>query len=113
MRRLARARRRRAHADRYCKLRRAPVDRYASLLEIAKLLLTQGDTAGVAETILRRLLDLAGADRGFVVVREDESFEVKIDVHFDRAAATSDERRFSRRLVREVIDSRELFLSQD
>jgi len=68
-------------------------------IEIAKLLLAQEDDVQTAEVLLRRMLDLTGADRGFVVAREGEHFTPKFAVQFD-AAADDQAARFSRSLVR-------------
>jgi len=68
-------------------------------VEIAKLLLAQEDEVQTAEVLLRRTLDLTGADRGFVVAREGEHFTPKFAVQFD-AAADDQAARFSRSLVR-------------
>src|SRR5262245_34393941 len=63
------------------------------LLEIAKRLLG-GDDGSTPETIVRSAIETANADRGFVVVREGESFEPRFHVRFDRAAVSAEERRF-------------------
>jgi Nif-specific regulatory protein/two-component system response regulator HydG len=77
------------------------------LLEIIGVLASEADVDAMARLLLERLLTLSGATRGFVVVREGESYVDKFDVGFDRSAVCTAERRFSRALVRLAIDSRE------
>ncbi len=89
------------------------MDTYASLFDLAKLLLSEDGTDSVADTVLRKLVELAPAERGFVVVREGGAFEVKRDVRFERGHVSTEDRRVSRRLVRQVIDTGEPFVSQN
>ncbi len=71
-------------------------------VEIAKLLLTQEDDVLAAEVLLRQMLDLTGADRGFVVARWGDQFEPRFAVQFD-AGADDEVARFSRSLVRAAL----------
>jgi Nif-specific regulatory protein/two-component system response regulator HydG len=88
------------------------VDRYASLLEVAKLLLAADGQARAAQAILERVFALCDADRGFIVVRRGEGFDVALDIAFDRGSVSKEERRFSRSLVRRALESRQPILSQ-
>ena len=90
-----------------------PVDAYTSLLDVAKLLLSEEDADRTAATLVGRLVEVCDADRGFIVVREKGSFEQKFDVRYDRERVPEDERRFSRSLVRRAIEKRETIVSQD
>jgi transcriptional regulator with GAF, ATPase, and Fis domain len=83
-----------------------PLDR--ELFEISKILLAESDYERLTEVLLRRILQAAGADRGFLVVREEGSFQEKFAVEYDRERVAPPERRFSRTLVREAIESRSL-----
>jgi transcriptional regulator with GAF, ATPase, and Fis domain len=76
---------------------------YASLLDIAKHLLAEGEPDRTAETILRRVVEFSRADRGFIVVREGKSYEEKFAVRFDAGAGSGQDRRVSRSLVRRAI----------
>jgi Nif-specific regulatory protein/two-component system response regulator HydG len=80
-----------------------PLDR--ELFEVSKVLLAESDSDKTTEIVLRRLVETAGADRGFVVVREDGAFEQKLGVRYDRERVPPPERRFSRTLVREAIQT--------
>jgi transcriptional regulator with GAF, ATPase, and Fis domain len=81
------------------------VDLYRSLFEMSKLLLSQEDGEKTAEVLLRRVLEATGAERGFIVVRQGETYEQKFDVRYDRAWASPEERRFSRSLVRQALET--------
>ncbi|MFO0552544.1 MAG: sigma 54-interacting transcriptional regulator [Polyangiaceae bacterium] len=71
-------------------------------VDIAKLLLAQQDEVRTAEVLLTRMLELTGADRGFVVAREGDQFNPKFAVRFDTAADDAPAR-FSRSLVRQAL----------
>jgi Nif-specific regulatory protein/two-component system response regulator HydG len=75
----------------------------SSLLEIAKLLLGEEQSDRTAEGILHRVMDVTGASRGFIVVREGKSFEQRFEVRFEPNSVSGDERRFSSSLVRQSI----------
>lgn len=84
---------------------------YPSLLEIAKALLAEEGDETAPEILLRRVLEATGTDRGFIVVREGDSYEEKFDIRFDRSAMTSAARQFSRSLVRQAIETRQIIHS--
>jgi transcriptional regulator with GAF, ATPase, and Fis domain len=76
---------------------------YEDLYEISKLLLAEDDAERAPEVLLRRLVERCGAETGFVVVREDGSYQQKFEVGEERGRRSEPERRFSRTLVREAI----------
>jgi transcriptional regulator with GAF, ATPase, and Fis domain len=76
---------------------------YEDLYEISKLLLAEDDAERTPEVLLRRLVERCGAETGFVVVREDGSYQRKFEVGDERGGRSDPERRFSRTLVREAI----------
>jgi Nif-specific regulatory protein/two-component system response regulator HydG len=86
------------------------VELYPALLSIAKLLLSE-DGEKTPELLFRKVLEATGADRGFIVVREGDSFEQRFDVGFDRAEAPPGDRRFSRTVVRRAIKDQRLIHS--
>jgi Nif-specific regulatory protein/two-component system response regulator HydG len=81
---------------------------YEDLYEISKLLLAEEDAERTPEVLLRRLVERCGAETGFVVVREDGSYQQKFEVGGERERRSDLERRFSRTLVREAIATGEL-----
>jgi Nif-specific regulatory protein/two-component system response regulator HydG len=84
------------------------MDAYQELYRISKILLSEVDDEQTAERLLRRVVDQTGAERGFIVVREQGGYEQKFEHRYDRAAVSAAERRFSRTLVREAIEKRQL-----
>ena len=81
-----------------------------SILELARLLLRQEDDLAVAETLLRKILEVTGADRGFVVARDGQQFVSKFEVSID-SGADDDIARFSRGLVRGALERNEAIYS--
>ena len=86
---------------------------YRSLFDVAKLLLSEDSSERLAETLLGRVLEATGAERGFIVVREGERYEQKFNVRYDRGEVSKDEHRFSRTLVRRAIERGELIESSN
>jgi transcriptional regulator with GAF, ATPase, and Fis domain len=78
---------------------------YEELFQISKLLLAEEDDERTPEVLLRRIVERCGAETGFVVVREEGSFQQKFDVGYDREQLSASERRYSRTLVREAIET--------
>ncbi len=76
---------------------------YEDLYAISKLLLAEDDAARAPEVLLRRIVLQCGAETGFVVVREDGSYQQKFEVGLERGRQSDLARRFSRTLVREAI----------
>jgi transcriptional regulator with GAF, ATPase, and Fis domain len=76
---------------------------YEDLFQISKLLLAEDDSERTPEILLRRIVERCGAETGFVVVREDGSYQQKFEVGYDRERRSDTERRYSRTLVREAI----------
>jgi hypothetical protein len=60
-----------------------PLDFYPALLEISRLLLREDGGDGTAEVLLRRVVELTGADRGFIVVRDGDADEQRFEVAFN------------------------------
>ena len=84
---------------------------YRQLFEIAEILLAEDGYQATVETALRRLMVAARADRGFVVVREEGSYRQVFDVDYPSDEVSRPLRRFSRSLVREALEHRELIHS--
>jgi transcriptional regulator with GAF, ATPase, and Fis domain len=81
---------------------------YEELFQISKLLLAEGDYEKAAETLLRRIVERCGAETGFLVIREDGSYQQRFEVGGERDGRSDVERRFSRTLVREAIEKQSL-----
>jgi transcriptional regulator with GAF, ATPase, and Fis domain len=78
---------------------------YEELFQISKLLLAEENDERAPEILLRRIVERCGAETGFVVVREEGSFQQKFDVGYEREQRSAAERRYSRTLVREAIET--------
>jgi Nif-specific regulatory protein/two-component system response regulator HydG len=81
------------------------MDLYQELFHISKLLLAEEDDERAPELLLRRIVERCGAETGFVVVREEGSYQQKFEVGYDREQRSAVERRYSRSLVREAIEA--------
>ncbi|HEV7505627.1 MAG TPA: sigma 54-interacting transcriptional regulator [Thermoanaerobaculia bacterium] len=80
---------------------------YEELFQISKLLLAEEDDERTPEVLLHRILERCGAETGFVVVRENDSFQRKFEVGYDAGGRGDRERCFSTTLVREAIKTGE------
>src|SRR5262245_59659080 len=81
---------------------------YQELFRISKLLLAGPDDERAPELLLSRIVQVCGAETGFVVVREEGSYRQKFDVGYERDRRSEAERRYSRSLVREAIETGEV-----
>ncbi len=89
----------------------APVDLYQSLFHVARLLLSEDDGERTPEILFRHMLEATGAERGFIVVREGDTFEHRFDVRFGRDTVPRHVRSFSRSVVRRAIEARQMVVS--
>ena len=86
---------------------------YKLLYGISKTLHFETNQETLPQLLLNRVIEFTGSDKGFIVVREQGSFQEKYQVHFDREIVSARRRRFSRTLVREAIGSRKIIFSED
>jgi len=86
---------------------------YQSLYNISKLLQIETRQDSLPRTLLEQVISHTGADKGFIVVREEGSFQEKYHVHFDRDLISARKRRFSRTLIREAISTGAAIFSED
>ena len=80
---------------------------YEDLFQISKLLLAEDDDERTPEVLLRRIRERCGAETGFVVVRENGSFQQKFEVGYDEEGRGDRARCYSTTLVREAIKTGE------
>jgi Nif-specific regulatory protein/two-component system response regulator HydG len=78
------------------------------LLEVARLVLLQDEDPRLIERLFRRIMNVAGAHRGYVVTREGDGFVEKFELNFSRAGVSQAERRFSRTLVRTAMQEKDI-----
>lgn len=86
------------------------VEKYAALLEIAKLLLDGEEPDQTAQQLFHRLVTIAQADRGFIVVGRNGAFESELTVNL-ASEETTEQRRFSRSLIKMALDTRQPIVS--
>ena len=89
------------------------MDYYRSLFEIAKTIQFETRQDRLTRLLLERVIEFTGADKGFIVVRDQGSFQEKYHVHFDRDIISARKRKFSRTLVREAIRTAKIIFSED
>jgi Nif-specific regulatory protein/two-component system response regulator HydG len=85
---------------------------YPTLFEIAKLLLAE-DLEKTPEILLRRVLEFTGAERGFIVVHDGAGYAERFHVRFERSQLSEPQRRFSRSVVKRVLQTGQPFQSSD
>ncbi|KYF53948.1 Fis family transcriptional regulator [Sorangium cellulosum] len=86
---------------------------HASLLDIARLLLSEDDGESAPRELFRQVLEATSAEHGFIVVREGDEYVEKFDIDYERAELSSLDRRFSRSVVRLALASREVIHAAD
>jgi len=89
------------------------MDLYQALFEILKLIQTEQDQSTLPIHLLDRVVAFTQADRGFIVVREKETFEERYQIRFDQQRFSAQKRRFSRSLVREAVRGRKLIYTEE
>lgn len=89
------------------------MDFYKALFEIARTIHCEMDQDRLPRLLLERVIDFTAADKGFIVIKEQGSFQEKYHVHFDRDLISARKRKFSRTLVREAITKRRIIFSED
>ena len=87
------------------------MDAQAAMYEISKVLLDEDDDRRTPEQLLRRVLEQTGATCGFIVIREADAYALRFSVDYEGDALPNEDRRFSRTLVRQVIESKEIVCS--
>jgi len=78
---------------------------YQELFEVSRLLLSEGETERAGEALVQRVVEACGAEAGFLVVREDGSYQPRFEVGRSGLSRSSEERGFCSALVREAISS--------
>jgi len=86
------------------------VAHYEALHDIAKALLLDRCGSAPDRFILNRAIAFTHSDRGFIVVREQDSFQEKYQVHFDRTKISAQKAKFSQTAVKKAIACKEILL---
>ena len=86
---------------------------YHALYDISKTVQSQPDHQHLVQCLLDRVLAFTTAEKGFIVVREQGSFQEKYRVRYEGEGSHDPARQFSRSLVRRVIRSGETLTITD
>jgi len=83
------------------------------LVEASKAVLRVLETDQLLEVLMERTLELSGADRGFLMLAEDDELRFRTGRSFDRSQLEADDRRISLSVAEEVFRTRKPILSTD
>jgi transcriptional regulator with GAF, ATPase, and Fis domain len=83
------------------------------LVEITKHLAAEHNLKKLLEIIMDSMVELTGAERGFVILRERESLVVKVARNFDRESIRKPEFKVSHSVAEQVLQKGEPVLSAD
>ncbi|MBZ0298115.1 MAG: GAF domain-containing protein [Anaerolineae bacterium] len=82
--------------------------RFEALYNISRLLGSSLDLQVVLDQIMDAIIQLTGAERGFLMLRDDDGgLTVKVARNFDQQTLNSENFRFSRTIVNQVLDAGE------
>jgi signal transduction histidine kinase len=88
--------------------RRKKEGRFEALYNISRLLGSSLDLQVVLDQIMDAIIQLTGAERGFLMLRDDDGgLTVKVARNFDQQTLDSDKFKFSRTIVNQVLDTGE------
>jgi transcriptional regulator with GAF, ATPase, and Fis domain len=82
-----------------------PAEHLSLLYRVSRALLKEGEYGELLSGLLDALIEGLGADRGFVVVREDGEFRATAARNFHSDALSQAEEAFSRSIARSVMES--------
>jgi transcriptional regulator with GAF, ATPase, and Fis domain len=88
-------------------------DKLARLLEVAKLISSEHNLKRLLELILDSVIEMAGAERGFIILRERENLVIKVARNFDRESIRRPEFKVSHSVAERVLRDGKPVLSAD
>ena len=88
-------------------------DKLARLLEVAKLISSEHNLKRLLELIMDTVVELTGAERGFIILRERESLVIKVARNFDRESIRKPEFKVSHSVAERVLRDGRPVLSAD
>lgn len=86
---------------------------YRALFELLKTLQRESDHPSLAKMLLDKIIEATQAEKGFIVVKQEDDFQERYQVQFDPKLRSKHKHQFSRSLVREAIRQGESILSKD
>ncbi len=88
-------------------------DRLYRMLDINKLINSEHHVNQLLEVILDTVVELSGAERAFLILREDDTLRIRIARNFDREEIKKPEFKISHSIAEEVLRTGEPILSVD
>jgi signal transduction histidine kinase len=86
--------------------------RFEALYNVSLMLGTSLDTETVLKQVMDAIIQLTGAERGFVMLRDDDGeLQVKVARNYDQQTLTSEHFRYSRTIANYVMDKGEAILT--
>jgi signal transduction histidine kinase len=87
-------------------------ERFASLYNLSRSIGSSLDLQVVLDQAMDAIIELTGAERGFLMLRDDDGqLEVKAARNLDQQTLTSDQFKYSRSVVSQVLDSGESIMT--
>ncbi len=83
------------------------------MLEVSQILTSEHNPKKLLELIMDSVIELTGAERGFVILKERESLAIKVARNFDRESIRRPEFKVSHSVAEEVIRTGNPLLSAD
>jgi transcriptional regulator with GAF, ATPase, and Fis domain len=89
------------------------LDNHYRLLEINKLINSEHNLKKLLELIMDSVIEMAGAERGFLILHERESLVIKVARNFDRESIRKPEFKVSHSVAEEVLRTGKPIISAD
>jgi transcriptional regulator with GAF, ATPase, and Fis domain len=88
-------------------------DKLARLLEVSRLISSEHNLKRLLELIMDSVIELTGAERGFIILRERENLAIKVARNFDRESIRKPEFKVSHSVAERVLRDGKPILSAD
>jgi transcriptional regulator with GAF, ATPase, and Fis domain len=88
-------------------------DRLVRLLDIGKLISSEHNLKRLLEIIMDSVIEMVGAERGFIILREKESLVIKVARNFDRESIRKPEFKVSHSVAERVLRDGKPIVSAD
>jgi transcriptional regulator with GAF, ATPase, and Fis domain len=89
------------------------LDNLYRMMEINKLINSEHNLKKLLELIMDSVIEMAGAERGFLILRERESLVIKVARNFDRESIRKPEFKMSHSVAEEVLRTGKPIISAD
>src|SRR6185503_9749530 len=89
------------------------LDNLYRMLDINKLIISEHNLKKLLELIMDSVIEMAGAERGFLILRERDSLVIKVARNFDRESIKKPEFKMSHSVAEEVLRTGKPIISAD